>query len=137
MKRDDDVKGDRTKYEARARIAKSLAHPSRLLIVDLLQRREMTVTELTEAVDADQSTVSKHLALLRSAGVVAVRKEGTASFYRVSCGCLDGFFECLERVLACDVQQRERELPSLVDRPSDGCSSPSRKAGRTKRSRKV
>ncbi len=61
-------------YEARARIAKALAHPSRLLILDALRQGELCVCELTPLVGADQSTVSKHLAVLRQAGLTVKRE---------------------------------------------------------------
>ena len=86
-------------YEARARVAKALAHPSRRLILDVLQQREMCVGELTPLVRADQSTVSKHLASLKNIGLVADRKEGSMCYYRVTCKCLPGFFSCIESVL--------------------------------------
>jgi ArsR family transcriptional regulator, arsenate/arsenite/antimonite-responsive transcriptional repressor len=83
-----------------------MAHPSRLLILDLLQDREMCVGELTREVEADQSTVSKHLAILKEAGLVALRKEGASSYYRVACGCLGGLFSCIEAVLQSDLKIR-------------------------------
>lgn len=86
-------------YEARARIAKALAHPTRLLMLDALQQREMCVCELTELVGADQSTVSKHLAVLRQAGIVEDRREGMMTFYRIKVCCLEGFWQCIESVL--------------------------------------
>ena len=100
----------RKRYEARAKIAKAMAHPSRLLMLDLLQNREMCVSELTDKVGADQSTVSKHLAVLKDVGLIGVRKEGALSYYRVTCGCLDGFFSCLESVLKSDVELRKTTL---------------------------
>jgi ArsR family transcriptional regulator len=100
----------RKQYEARAKIAKALAHPSRLLMLDLLQEQEMCVGELTAEVDADQSTVSKHLAILRDVGLVDVRKEGSSSYYRVACGCLGGFFSCMESVLQADIKDRQSAL---------------------------
>ena len=86
-------------YEARARVAKALAHPSRLLILDALRHEEVCVCKLTGLVGADQSTVSKHLALLKAAGLVADRKVGSMSYYRARCACLGDFFECIESVL--------------------------------------
>ena len=100
----------RKRYEARAKIAKAMAHPSRLLVLDLLQKQEMCVGELTEEVGADQSTVSKHLAVLKDVGLIDVRKKGAMSYYRVTCGCLDGFFSCLESVLKSDVELRKTTL---------------------------
>ena len=92
-------KHPRRRYEARARIAKALAHPSRLLMLDALVDGELCVCELTELVGADQSTVSKHLAVLRQAGIVTDRKEGTMTFYSLKIACLQGFWECIESVL--------------------------------------
>ncbi len=100
----------RRQYEARAKIAKAMAHPSRLLMLDLLQKHEMCVSDLTDKVGADQSTVSKHLAVLKDVGLIDVRKEGALSYYRVACGCLDGFFSCLESVLKSDVELRKTTL---------------------------
>lgn len=94
-------------YEVRARIAKALAHPSRLMMLDFVSDVERSVTEITAAVGADQSTVSKHLAILKDAGLVAARKEGTTSFYRVTCCCLDGFFSCLETMVESDIKRRK------------------------------
>ena len=86
-------------YEARAKIAKAMAHPTRLLLLDALKEKEMCVCELTDLVKADQSTVSKHLAILKEAGLIGVRKKGPMNFYSVKCQCLDGFFGCMETVL--------------------------------------
>ena len=86
-------------YEARARIAKALAHPSRLLILDALRQGELCVCELTPLVGADQSTVSKHLAVLRQAGLVDDHKKGAQAYYRLKCTCLEGFWQCLESIL--------------------------------------
>jgi len=100
----------RKQYEARAKIAKAMAHPSRLLMLDLLQNQELCVGELTEKVGADQSTVSKHLAILKEVGLVDARKEGALSYYRVTCGCLDGFFSCMETVLLSDLEARKQSF---------------------------
>lgn len=95
-------------FEARADIAKALAHPTRLMLLDALQKNEMCVCDLTDLVGADQSTVSKHLAILNRAGLVAARKDGAMSFYRITFRCLDTFFECIENVLKANLKaQRE------------------------------
>jgi ArsR family transcriptional regulator, arsenate/arsenite/antimonite-responsive transcriptional repressor len=86
-------------YEARARVAKALAHPTRLQLLDALKQKAMCVGELTRLIGDDQSTVSKHLAILKNAGLVEGRREGLVTLYRVRCACLDGFFSCMENVL--------------------------------------
>jgi len=89
----------RTQLEARARVMKALAHPSRLFIVDELSRGERCVCELTEMIGADVSTVSKHLAVLRSAGVVLDERRGAQVFYRLRVPCILNFFGCVEAVI--------------------------------------
>lgn len=93
------MKYSKLQYEARARVAKALAHPSRLLILDAITDGEKCVCELTELVDADQSTVSKHLSILKQAGIIEDRKEGSKTFYRTKICCLKGLWECIESVL--------------------------------------
>ncbi len=86
-------------YVARARIAKALAHPSRLLILDAIADGAKCVCELTELVAADQSTVSKHLAILKQAGLIEDRRRGQKTFYGTRICCLQGFWDCVETVL--------------------------------------
>jgi len=100
----------RPRYQARARIAKALAHPSRLLILEALEKQEMCVCELTELVGADQSTVSRHLAILKQAGLVEDRKKGVMAYYRVKVCCLQGFWDCIERVLAENLKAQQAAL---------------------------
>jgi len=99
-----------TQYEARAKIAKALAHPSRLLILDALKQCELCVCELTELVWADQSTVSKDLSVLKNTRLVADRKEGPMTFYRLRVKCLDGFFSCVEGVLRENLKAQQAML---------------------------
>ena len=89
----------RARMEARAKVMKALAHPSRLFIVDELSRGERCVCELTEMIGADVSTVSKHLALLKEAGVVRDERRGQQVFYRLRVPCILNFFGCVEAVL--------------------------------------
>ncbi len=97
-------------YEARARIAKALSHPTRLLMLDALAEGEMCVCDLTELVGADQSTVSKHLAVLKQAGIVDDRKEATMTFYSLKIRCLGGFWECVESVLRNNMKEQRAAL---------------------------
>ncbi len=100
----------RARYEARARIAKALAHPSRLIMLDALQAQELCVCELTRIVGADQSTVSKHLAVLRQAGIVEDRKDGTMTYYRLKICCLAALWECIESVLKENLKACQAEI---------------------------
>ena len=94
----------RSRYEVRASVIKALAHPSRLLIVDELSRGERCVCELTDLVGADMSTVSKHLSVLKKAGLVQDDKRGLQVYYRLRCPCILRFFDCVEAV----IEEKER-----------------------------
>lgn len=87
------------RYETQARIIKSLAHPTRLFIVEELAKGERCVRDLTEEIGADISTVSKHLSTLRQAGIVCDEKRGTQVFYRLKLQCVMKMFDCVEPIL--------------------------------------
>ncbi|MEG1610620.1 MAG: metalloregulator ArsR/SmtB family transcription factor [Bilophila sp.] len=77
-----------------AKIFKALGHPSRLLMVDALRDGEKCVCDLQALVGADMSTISKHLSVLREAGVVSTDKRGTNIYYKLSLCCLNTFLQC-------------------------------------------
>lgn len=89
----------RARFEARARVIKAMAHPTRLFFVEQLAAGERCVCDLTEMVDADVSTISKHLAILKNAGIVRDEKRGTRVFYSLRTPCVLNFFSCVEGVL--------------------------------------
>ena len=92
-------KKTKQRYEARAKVIKALAHPTRLFIVDELAKGERCVCELTEMIGADISTVSKHLSLMKQAGVLVDEKRGLQVWYRLKVPCILNFFGCVENVL--------------------------------------
>jgi ArsR family transcriptional regulator len=98
----------KAKFEARAQVIKALAHPTRLFIVDELSRNERCVCELTEMIGADVSTVSKHLSVLKSAGIVEDEKRGLQVWYRLRVPCILNFFSCVESVLKANAAQLHR-----------------------------
>ena len=102
---------NQAKYEARAAIVKALAHPARLMIVDeLTEHSQRCVRELTELVGSDLSTVSRHLSVLRNAGIVESEKRGTTVHYRLRVKCIRKFFECVESVLRASARDRQEAL---------------------------
>jgi len=90
---------DRKMYKRQAQVLKALAHETRLMIVDRLGQGECIVGELVELVGLDQSTVSKHLSLLRLHGIVEDRREGNFVHYRLAVPCVLNFFSCASDVL--------------------------------------
>ncbi len=97
------------RFEARARIMKALGHPTRLFMVHQLRDRERCVCELTEMVGADMSTVSKHLAILKGAGIVQDEKRGAQVYYSLRCPCVLEFFDCIESMMK-STAERQVEL---------------------------
>jgi ArsR family transcriptional regulator len=92
-------------FEARARILKAMAHPTRLYIVEQLSRGERCVGDLQELVGADVSTVSKHLSVLNDAGLVRREKRANQVFYALTVPCVMNFFGCIESVLQTSARQ--------------------------------
>ena len=86
-------------YRQQARVLKALANESRLLIIHRLNEGECSVGELTELVGSDQSTVSKHLAILRAHGIVDDRRQGNMVYYRLLTPCVLNFFSCASKVI--------------------------------------
>lgn len=90
-------------YAAQAAVIKAMAHPTRLLILNSLKKKELCVCELRDLVGDDISTVSRHLLVLRNAGLVAARREGNRLYYRLACPCVLDFAKCIAGLGKTDV----------------------------------
>jgi len=97
---------NRAHYEKRSQVFKALAHPARLFMVEQLAAGEKCVCELTAMLELDTSTVSKHLSVLRNAGVVSDQKRGLMVYYSIKMTCVLGFFSCIQKSL--DEEAREQ-----------------------------
>ena len=71
------------KVEKAAEILKSVAHPLRLRIIELLESREMAVGELQELLGISQSLTSQQLSLMKARGILKSRKNGKQVYYYV------------------------------------------------------
>ncbi len=91
--------------EAKANVLKALGHPTRLWMAEQLAGGEKCVCELVEDIDADFSTVSKHLTVLKQAGVVIDEKRGKQVYYRLKVPCILQFMPCIEAVIEATAQQ--------------------------------
>ena len=89
----------KAKFEARAKIIKAVAHPTRLFIVEELSKKPRCVCELTKMIGSDMSTVSKHLTQLKNAGIVRDEKQGTQVYYHLAMPCVLNFFQCVETII--------------------------------------
>jgi len=94
------------RYQAKARVVKAMAHPTRLFIVDELSKGERCVCDLTEMVGDDISTISRHLSVLKSAGIVTDEKRGIQVFYSLRVPCVLNFFACVESVMKANAREQ-------------------------------
>jgi ArsR family transcriptional regulator len=91
------IERDAARAEHVADVLKAVAHPLRVRIVALLCRRDRHVNELAEALGVVQPIVSQQLRILRSNGLVAVRRQDGFAWYRISEPALRDLVCCMER----------------------------------------
>ncbi|MEI8292691.1 MAG: metalloregulator ArsR/SmtB family transcription factor [bacterium] len=84
----------------RSVVVKAMAHPTRLLVMDVLTSGERCVNDLKDLAGCDVTTLSKHLALMRQAGLLQCEKRGLKVFYRMACPCFLEFFRCIDLIKA-------------------------------------
>jgi DNA-binding transcriptional ArsR family regulator len=94
-----------------ARRFRVIGEPMRIKLLDQLRQGEASVNQLSEALDASQQNVSKHLAVLAEVGILGRRKEGTHVYYRI---VDEGVFALCEQVCG-SLQQQLRALNELVE----------------------
>ena len=87
------------KFKIRAEVVKAMAHPTRLFIMTKLSEQRHCVNELHDMLECDLSTVSKHLTVLRKAGILIDKKEGTQVYYSLRVPCIMNFMDCIETLI--------------------------------------
>lgn len=92
------LKFEKSCCKKNAEVFKALGHPTRLWIVEQLADGEHCVCEFVEAVGADFSTISKHLSILKQAGIIEDDKRGKQVYYTLRCPCILDMMKCLEKV---------------------------------------
>ena len=97
---------EKARWDARAAVMKALAHPTRLMIIEKLSEKPYCVRELTEMAEADISTISKHLSILKNSGMISDTKYGKQVYYRLQMRCVLGFLGCVETVLQEQAQKK-------------------------------
>lgn len=89
---------DKIVYDAKAQVLKALAHPTRLWMAEQLANGERCGCEFADVIEADFSTISKHPAVLKQAGIVENEKRGKQVFYRRRATCLVCFLRRQRRL---------------------------------------
>lgn len=96
--------------QLQAEVLKALAHPIRLAIVQHLAPGEKCVCEIVEHTGTTQSNISKHLGILKKAGIIRDRKEGPSVYYRLVMPCAVSFFRCVQNILERQTSERSAVL---------------------------
>ena len=107
------VKQRQSIYVMQADIAKAIAHPVRVAIVDCLKDGEQCVCDIAEYVDSERSNVSRHLSVMVAAGVLEYRKEGLKVIYKLKAPCILEFFSCVTSILKQQAKENQKLLKSL------------------------
>ena len=91
---------------AKAKIIKALAHQTRIYMVEELANGEKCVCEFVDVIASDFSTISKHLSILKNAGIVQVDKRGQKVFYSLKTPCITNFLDCIETVIKTNLEEQ-------------------------------
>ena len=93
--------------EIRAKIIKAMAHPVRLMMIEFLKKKERSFSEIYDLFKLDKSTVSKHLLVLKEAGILSSRKSGLDMIYKLEVPCVTDFFSCVTAVIDSNVRKQQ------------------------------
>jgi len=84
--------------EAAANMLKAIAHPMRIAILNYLEEgKKLTVTEIHELLDIEQSTTSHHLGILKDKGVLTSKREGKNTYYFLKHDNLKNIVDCISK----------------------------------------
>ena len=100
-------------FEKQAGIAKAIAHPLRIAIVDFLKDGEQCVCDIAKQIGSERSNVSRHLSVMVNVGVLECRKDGLKVIYKLKTHCVLKFFSCITSVLREQIKD-SKELLSVL-----------------------
>ena len=100
-------------FEKQAEIAKAIAHPLRIAVVNFLKDGEQCVCDIAQHVGSERSNVSRHLSVMLNAGLLEYRKEGLKVIYKLKTPCILDFFSCTTACLKQQVKDNKRLLAAL------------------------
>ena len=100
-------------FEGQASILKALGQPTRLQILELLKDGEHCVCEIFPAISQEQANVSKHLLVLKQAGILESRKEGLRIIYWIKDPEILGLLAGVSRLLKAHVEEQHHMMAGL------------------------
>lgn len=109
----DDIQIDQPLYVAKAQLFRSLSHPVRIRILELLVVGEMPVSALRDEIGVEASSLSQHLGVLKQSGLVVSRRRSTGVAYEITDSAVAEFLGSARRVLASTMGRTRRALEHL------------------------
>ena len=106
-------KKDLLLFVKQAEIAKAMAHPLRIAVIDFLKDGEQCVCDIAENIGSERSNVSRHLSVMVNAGILECRKEGLKVIYSLKCPCILEFFSCIGRILKEQAKEHKKLLSAM------------------------
>lgn len=100
---------DLDKLQEAAECLRTLAHPVRLRMVQLMLQDKLTVGEIAKACEIPSHSASEHLRMMQHCGLLARRQEGRRIYYQVSEPTVERLIECIERRFGTDENRKECE----------------------------
>jgi ArsR family transcriptional regulator, zinc-responsive transcriptional repressor len=98
---------DLEKLQEAAECLRTLAHPVRLRMVQLMLRGELTVGELAEACEIPSHSASEHLRMMQRCGLLARRQAGRRIYYQVAEPTVERLIDCIERRFGDNENEKE------------------------------
>jgi len=106
-------------YVVKARLFRTLGHPVRIRILELLSEGERSVGELQAALNLDSSSTSQHLAALRQQGVLNNRRVGTSVYYRIRDPRIAELLAVAKQILTSALADSQALLSDLADESAE------------------
>jgi len=110
-------------HVVKAEFFRTLGHPARVRVLELLKDGEMTVGDLQAELGIDSSGASQHLSAMRRQGILEARKEGTSVFYRVRDPRVFQLLESARQVIGSHLEKANALLGELGVPPADAAGS--------------
>ena len=99
-------------HEYKANIFKALSHPARIEIIEFLQENKLCACDMAPALGIQQSSFSRHIAALKSAGVLKTWKEGVRLFFEVTDPCVYDLLDHVNALLEMKIKSQQQILSS-------------------------
>ena len=100
--------------QARAKVLKALGHPTRLQILDLLDQGDRCLCEFNPLFKIRQPTLSRHLAVLKQAGIITERRAGSRLILHLATPCILRAFACAVEVVQVDQTRRAQSIRNTI-----------------------